>query len=319
MLIMPVANGVLPRPGGGTINGAFIMEQGGHLLKEAGIGQEILICPWCVDDEQLYPVGIIARLNELSLKNVPDPEGGDPVPVMLVALEGRGHARWHRLHQQQGMLMTNAIEWLDFRATRKEYPVISGAGWMPEGGYTEFLDESDIPVTLYGKNLESGKRVTIRGNLGGLVSQEQAHTIEHAIIRALRTFGLCTAKTLNQAMKREGEELKRSVETSIRYALPEALGLTATGACGNPMTNLAQLYLSHDVVDNLAQGRSLDEALQQARRRTMSQLAQDIGLTMQPGIRALQGMKLGMSHDDTPLRFETAKQVIARFPMSPWE
>jgi hypothetical protein len=51
----------------------------------------------------------------------------------------------------------------------------------------------------------------------------------------------------------------------------------------------------------------------------MSQLTQDIGLTTQPGIRAAQGMKRGMNHDDTPLSLETAKKVIARFPLSPWE
>lgn len=319
MLIMPVANGVLPRPLGGKINGAFVMEQGGQVLAEAGVGQEILICPWVADDSQLYPVGVVARLDELSVQTVPDPNGGEQIPVTLVALEGRGHARWHTAKPYGGILLTKNVEWLDFKESRKEYPVISGAGWMPEGGYTEFLDESDIPVTLYGADLETGQQVSICGNLGGLVSQEQAHTIEHAVIRALRTFGLCTAQTLNLAMAREGEELKRSVETSIRFTLPEALGMTATGVCGNPMTNLAQTYLSRNVVRSMAAGNTLNEALYKARRNVMSQLTQDVGLTMQPGLRALQGMKRGMSHDDTPLRLETAKKVIARFPLSPWE
>lgn len=319
MLIMPVANGVLPRPGGGRISGAFVMEQGGRLLAATGIGQEILICPWIVDEQQLYPVGVIARIIDIAEQTVPDPEGGQSIPVILVCLEGRGHARWHGSRSESGFCFATDVERLFFKHTRKEYPVISGAGWMPEGGLTEFRDESDIPVVLYGTDLQTGKKVQLSGNLGGLVSQDQAHTIEHSIIRALRTFGLCTSKTLIAAMAREGEELQRSVETSIRYALPEALGLTATGACGNPMTNLAQFYLSTDMLENLYAGNNLNEALYRARRKVMSQLTQDIGLTMQPGLRAAQGMKRGMSHDDTPLRLETAKRVIARFPLSPWE
>ena len=319
MLIMPVANGVLPRPGGGKISGAFVIEQGGRLLAATGVGQDILICPWVVDEQKLYPVGVIARLAELVEQMVPDPEGGASVPVMLVCLEGRSHARWQGQRSCDGLLFATDVERLHFRHSRKEYPVISGAGWMPEGGTTEFRDASDIPVALYGTDLETGRKISLCGNLGGLVSQDQAHTIEHAIIRALRTFGLCTAKTLITAMAREGEELKRSVEASIRYALPEVLGLTATGACGNPMTSLAQLYLSTDMLDNLNAGQKLDEALYKARRKVMSQLTQDIGLTTQPGIRATQGMKRGMNHDDTPLRLETAKKVIARFPLSPWE
>ena len=319
MLIMPVANGVLPRPAGGRISGAFVMEQGGRLLAATGVGQDILVCPWVVDEQQLYPVGVIARLAELSEQTIPDPDGGPSVPVILVCLEGIGHARWHGSRQYEGLLFSTDIERLHFKHSRKEYPVISGAGWMPEGGTTEFRDESDIPVTLYGTDLETGKRISLCANLGGLVSQDQAHTIEHSVIRALRTFGLCTARTLAEAMAREGEELKHSIETSIRYALPEALGVTNTGACGNPMTSLAQFYLSRDMLDNIAAGQSLDEALHKARRRVMSQLTQDIGLTMQPGLRAAQGMKRGMSHDDTPLRLETAKKVIARFPLSPWD
>ena len=151
-----------------------------------------------------------------------------------------------------------------------------------------------------GTDLQTGRKVSLTGNLGDLVGQDQAHTIEHAIIRALRTFGLCTAKTLISAMAREGEELQRSVETSIKYALPEALGLTATGACGNPMTNLAQLYLSTDMLDSLSAGKNLDEALYHARRKVMSQLTEDMGLTMQPGLRAAQGMKTG--HESMTIR-----------------
>lgn len=189
---------------------------------------------------------------------------------------------------------------------------------MPAGGYTEFRSKTDIPVTLYGTDLESGKEVSIKANLGGLVEQEHAHTIEHAVIRALKTYGLCTAKTLLEAMTKETAELKHSVETSIKYNLPEVLGLTASGACGNPMTSLAQFYLAQTFVSNVAAGNSLTESLTKARRATMSKLTQDLELTMQPGVRVLQGLKKGMSHDDTPLKIEICKKVIGRFPSDPW-
>lgn len=319
MLIMPVANGILPRPDGGKISGAFVLEQGGRLLAAAGVGEDILLCPWIVDEQKLYPVGVIARLAEAAEKMIPHPEGAAPIAVMMFCLEGRGHARWQSLQLRGGLLFAADITRMQFRHSRKDYPVISGAGWLPEGGSTEFRDPSDIPVSLYGKDLETGRRIGFSGNLGGLVSQEQAHTIEHSIIRALRTFGLCTAKTLLAAIENEGRELQQSVETSIRYALPEVLGLTATGVCGNPMTSLAQMYLTTDILDNLSAGQAMDEALLQARRKTMSQLTQEIGLTTRPEFRAAQGMKQGMKHDDTPLRLQTAKNVIARFPLSPWE
>ena len=50
----------------------------------------------------------------------------------------------------------------------------------------------------------------------------------------------------------------------------------------------------------------------------MSQLAGELGITMQRDLRVLQGLKKGMSHDDTPLRVEAGKRVIGRFPVDPW-
>ena len=116
----------------------------------------------------------------------------------------------------------------------------------------------------------------------------------------------------------ETDELKQSVEFSIRHTMPEALGITASGACGNPMTNLAQFYLAQEFVDSIKAGNSLTASIDNARRMTMSQLTGNIGLTMQQGIRTLQGLKKGMSHDDTLLKMETYKKVIERFPFEPW-
>lgn len=317
MIIMPVANGVLPKPHGGEISGMFIMDQGGQILSQVGVGRDVLVCPWIVDNEGLYPVGVIARVMDIS-SQIAVSDDGQELPVTMAVLEGREHGRWHTLKIDGSLILSNDIEVLDFKAMRKEYPAISGAGWLPEGGYTEFRGKSDIPVTIYGTDLETGQKISMTANLGGLVEQEQAHTIEHAIIRALKTYGLCTAKTLIESITKETNELKQSVENSIRFALPEVLGVTASGACGNAMTNLAQFYLAQEFVDNITAGKSLNESLLNARRTTMSQLTQDIGLTMNEGVRVLQGLKKGMSHDDTLLKLEIYKKVIRRFPFEPW-
>lgn len=314
--ILPVTNGILPRPDGGRITGVFALPEDGNLLAEVGIGHEILICPWVAEEEDLYPIGVVARILKYWEQAVE--YQGDIVSVLMGTLEGRGQVRWCGLKAYGPYLLTNDYEWMRFKNIRSEYPVISGAGWLPEGGYTEFRHAVDIPVTIYGHDLEKGNEVSIAANLGGLVGQEHAHTLEHAIIRALRTNGLCTARTLMLAMKRETAELKQSVEKSFQFAMPEYLGITASGACGNPMTNLAHFYLAHEMLDNLKAGKSLDESITSARRQTMSQLTQDLGLTSQSGIRVLQGLKKGMSHNDMPLKLETVKKVIKRFPFTPW-
>lgn len=318
MLVFPVANGVLPQPRGGRITGMFVVEQGGQILADMGVGNDIVACPWIVDEQALYPVGVVSRIVDLAENRIADTEGQE-IPVLIAVLEGREHVRWQSLKQIGQYLQSGELEELDFRLMRKEYPVISGAGWMPEGGYTEFRDSMDIPVTVYGKNLQTGRKISIEANLGGLVTQEQAHTIEHAIIRSLRTYCLCTPRTLAASIVQETDELKKSLDFSIRHSMPETLGLTASGACGNAMTNMAQIYLAHDFVQNMQAGKSLNDSLLKARRTTMSQLTQDLGLTMQSGLRVLQGLKKGLSHDDTPLKLEIYKKVIKRFPMDPWE
>lgn len=314
---MPVANGILPRPEGGRVSGIFPMEQGGRLLAEAGAGKDVLVCPWLMDSGALYPIGVISRIIDISLERAAD-ELGRQVSVAIAFIEGREHARWHSLEAAGRFVFSRTVERMNFQVTRKEYPVVSGAGWVPAGGYTEFRGKEDIPVNLYGRDVMTGQKVNLSANLGGLVSVEHAHTIEHAMIRALKTYGLCTARTLIEAMAKETKELKESVENSIRFTMPEMLGVTNSGACGNQMTNLAEFYLAQEFVEQVAAGKSPGESLIKARKTTMSQLTDDLGITMQHGMRMLQGLKKGMSHDDTPLKIDICKKVIRRFPFDPW-
>ncbi|HMM22174.1 MAG TPA: hypothetical protein PKA10_15755 [Selenomonadales bacterium] len=318
MLVFPVANGILPRPHGGRINGVFLFEQGGQLLNHIGVGRDVLVCPWVDEAQALYPVGVVARLLDLGVQKAADAAGNE-LTVLMAVLEGRGHARWHTLRTAGPLVVSPDTEPMALKSMRKEYPVISGAGWLPAGGYTEFRADSDIPVTIYGTDLESGREVSISANVGGLVTQEQAHTVEHGIIRALTTYGLCTPRTLLGSMAKETKELKHSVEMGFRLTMPEIIGRTRTGACGNPLTSLAQFYLAREFVDNVAAGKSFDQSLVDARRKAMSQLTGDLNLTAQRGVRALQGLKKGMAHDDTPLKIDISKKLISRFPLEPWE
>lgn len=316
-LVFPVANGILPRPLGGRISGVFVFAQGGEALLQAGAGREVLVCPWVAEDQAVYPVGVLARIMDIGPQKVTDADGNEMSAVMAV-LEGRGHARWHSLQAAGAFVASSDIEPVDLRGMRREYPAVSCAGWLPSGGYTEFRGAADIPVTIYGCDLENGKKASISANLGGLVTFEQAHTLEHGIIRALRAYGLCTPRTLFDSLARETEELKLSLEMGIRFAMPEIIGRTNAGACGNPVTNLARFYLAREFVGNVAGGKSPGRSLSDARRKTMSRLTGDLGLTMERGARALQGLKKGMRHDDTQLKLETYKKIIARFPLDPW-
>ena len=317
IFLIPVMNGILPRPGGGRVLGGFFAETAEQALPVEP-GEQVFVCPFVPASGSLYRIGVLAKIVEMRRQLIEMP-GNDPISFLAVVLEGNTHARWDSMRVAQGAVMVDGLERMDFRKRRGDYPVVSGAGWIPQGGFTEFRSLDDIPVTLYGSDIENGMRVSLRGNLKGLVGLEAAHTVEHAMIRSLRAFGLCTAKTLQQAMREETEELTWSVEKSMRLALPEVLGATQAGACGNPMTNLAQFYMFQELSEQLKDTEGGGFALDKARRAVMSRLTSDLGLTTQPGVRALQGLKKGMMHDDSPLGLELCKKILSRFPMEPWQ
>lgn len=313
-LLVPVINGVLPRPGGGRSTGAFFEIE--HEV-EFETGTEVFICPLVPATGMLYRVGVLAKVVDTRSQVVEIP-GKESALFRTTLLEGNTHARWNTVQFSQGSLRVEGLETLDFRALRSRYPVVSGAGWVPQGGYTEFRSLADIPVTLYGNDIERNFPLELQANLKGLVSMETAHTIEHAMIRSLRTYGLCTARTLQEAMRQETEELAWSVEQSMQFALPYVLGQTQVGACGNPMTHLAQFYMAEEFSEQLKEGTGTEFALDRARRAVMSRLTGELGLTTEPGLRSLQGLKKGMLHDDSPLSLDLCQRVLSRFPLEPW-
>jgi len=314
-LLVPVINGVLPRPGGGKSAGAILERESGGKLEN---GTGIFVCPFVPANGTLYRVGILAKVVGIGRHSMALP-GQDPASFLMVLLEGVSHARWNTVQFSQGSLQVEGLEPIDFSAMRSEYPVVSGAGWVVRGGYTEFRSLVDIPVTIYGNEIERNSMVELKANLKGLVSMETAHTIEHAMIRSLQTYGLCSARTLQESMRLETEELTWSVEKSMKFAMPEFLGQSQAGACGNPMTHLAQYYMFQEMSEQMKSSNETDISPDRARRVVMSKLTGDMGLTTEPGLRSLQGLKKGMRHDDSLISIELCKRVLSRFPLEPWQ
>jgi hypothetical protein len=160
--------------------------------------------------------------------------------------------------------------------------------------------------------------VAIKGDIGSEIEPEKAHTVEHAIIRSLKNYALCTPKTLRVCMERETEELKWSVELGIAHKLPEVFGVTKSGICGNPLTQMASYYLTEEFQNQIKSGANLIDSIIQARNKTISKLTQDMDISTQRGDRSLQGLKKGMFHNDEPEELAKLKRVIMKFPETPW-
>lgn len=315
---LPVINGVLPRPRGGVLTGFFIDPYFSKMITLAGKGGEVFLFPYSKDDDTFYPVGIIAVIEDIWAKEMIAGQKKYGLLVKIIGQE-RGKAKGFDLTSEG--IVAKGVEKLNFYKLRSGgFPVICGAGWQPQGGYTTFgSDKKSINITIYGFDYESGKRVSITADLKGLVEAEKAHTIEHGIIRSLKNYGLCTAKTLRNAMQRETQELKWSIEIGMAHRLPEFFGITDSGICGNPLTYLASTYLNEEIIKNLKAGENFFDSLELARSKTISRLAQDMEISTNREYRALQGLKKGMKHDDTYEEMEKLKRILNRFPITPWD
>ncbi|MGI6129803.1 MAG: hypothetical protein ACOYEO_06915 [bacterium] len=317
VLVLPVANGVLPRPGG-SIQGLFLDEFSLRTLNAVGPKGSALLVPLIQDGQALYPAGMLVQVDDLSQAHAVNPVTWNSEDVLVAKLSGIRHAWARRFVGERGFIMAQSVQELNLKELRQRgEPVVSGAGWQPQGGYTEPRSKKDIMVTIYGKDYD-GNDVKIQGQVGSLVSPEKAHTLEHSIIRALKECGLCTPKNLGWAMRTEAEELKDSISKGLHFKLPEIFGQTRSGYCGNPMTSLAHFYLGQELIHFLKEGRTLPAALERARSRTLSRLTQDLELGAEPEYLALRGLKIGMMHDDSQLMQSTLRRVLNAFPMDPW-
>ncbi len=312
-------NGILPRPLGGTVEGLLLEPAAISMVSRMGEGTRFGLCAFSSDWGRVYPVGVLARLVAVRPKEVYLSTLAQRRMGLLARVEAGPMIKARHFGWDDHFMVGRGFEEVDPESLRaRDYPVLVGFGWRPTGGFTEPRSDRDIQVTINGIDLEDGSPLSVSGNLGRLVALEQAHTIEHAIIRSLQQFGLCTPRTLGESIRRETSELKATVELGMQQQLPEVFGVTAGGQCGNPLTNLAHFYLAREVTQNLREGNSVPRALADARRRTLSLLAQDLELNTTPGLRALQGMKKGMMHDDSRPPAALLHKILKRFPPGPW-
>lgn len=318
LFVLPVINGVLPYAEGGIIQGVFMDYFTAQAICRLGVGGHVLLCP-VQPDGVVYAVGVIGRIEEFWDQELRD-EAGNPLKGFFALLRGRGRAMARSMKQVSKFIIGQNIHLLDFKKLRSQgQPVICGSGWAPQGGYTDFELGKGPTVTVYGNSIEDGKGVSLSADLGNLVTGQQAHTIEHGIIRSLQIYALCTPKTLLKSIENETNELKRSIDLGIKLKLPQLFGQTESGHCGNPMTRLAQFYLAQEFVNQIENGRPVWQSLENARQKTLSQVFNDLQLSLQPGLEVMQGLKKGMFHDDSGLRPGIIKSVLARFPVSPLE
>lgn len=322
--VIPVANGILPRPDGREIKGIFVNPYAARVLRRLEPGAEVFLCPFSHRRGKLYPVGVVVSLQEAWLQPVflSDPCRGGPYRKMLALfarVAGRGRFKAGAFGRRGDTLVAGKLEPLDTAALRAQgYPVVDGAGWQPLGGYTQFRGMGDVRVTIEGIEHEEGRQVKVSGNLGGVISPERAHTLEHGLIRALSEYAFCTPRLLSRALTEEGRELQMSLDLGFRFRLPEIFGVTQSGACGNPLSDLAHFYLAKELVERLEDGESFFRSLEAARNATLSKLVEELELTDRAPFRVPQALKHGMFHDDTPPDLATLKRVLARFPVSPW-
>lgn len=316
-LAVPIANGVLPKANGGILQGVFLDPYFANMIVKAGINGHIFLFPVSYEDDELYPVGVLVRIEDIWQDRI---SLWDNSKYLFAKVIGRQRCKSKAFQMTDQGLVALGLKKLDLEDLRyKGYPTISGAGWHPTGGYTTFSnDKREIEITVYGFDLKTGKDVAIVAYLGDIIEAEIAHTVEHAIIRSLKNYSLCTPKTLRECMKRETEELKWSVEIGIANKLPEVFGVTRSGICGNPLTQMASYYMSEEFEKRIKRGEDLVDSIDAARTKTVSKLTCDMDISTQKGQRALQGLKKGMFHDDTPKELKILSKVIQKFPQDPW-
>ena len=316
--VLPVMNAIIPRLGGRT--SGIVMEPG--LMKTVmrlGVGGEVFVAAVPPGTASIYQVGVVCKLCKVYLEPLYRDASPAVAQGLFVELEGILVARANSFSLNGQSLRVERVEPIDFSALRPSYPVISGLGWSPLGGYTETRSPQEIEITIYGVGADGEEEVFIHGNVGGIVSVEQAHTVEHAIIRSLKSYGLCSPRTLLEAWRQETGELKASIEAGFRYKAPELFGLTESGACGNPLTHLAHFYMAQEFWKGVEQGNNVVASLDTARLKTLSHIARDLGINSDAGLRILQGLKKGMQHTDEPAMEQTIHKVLNAFPVSPWD
>lgn len=313
--VLPVTNGMIPRPAQ-EVTGVFLDEWVKKTLAAAGNGGMALILPYH-PETGLYPVGAAVSVEDAWTRNVIVSPSFSVQEALFAHVAGKATAKAGGFELRDGMIVATGVEPVDLARLRSTYPVIDGAGWTPSDGATEARSPDDLRVTIYGAS-HDGTPVSLEADLGGVVSPELAHTVEHAVIRSLSNYAMVTPKTLRESLAAESRDLKDSLAVGYRLRMPEFFGVTGTGMCGNPLTGLAHFYLAGELQRNLERGNSLPDSIQNARLTALSRVTGDLDLSTQRGWRVLQGLRRGMMHDDSRVGAADLRAILRRFPLSPF-
>lgn len=95
ILLIPVINGILPRPCGGRAIGGFV-EGLPEKTPQLEAGESVFICPLIPGDGSLYRIGVLAKVVDLR-RQMLDMPGNEAIPFMSMMIEGVAHARWETL------------------------------------------------------------------------------------------------------------------------------------------------------------------------------------------------------------------------------
>lgn len=319
LVTIPVGNGVLPRVPDGVATGVFLDPITAGGLRAAGPDGLVFLSPYAGDDGELFTVGVLAVIEDLWVGEVYVGQPPERQGALFAQVRGRSRAKAAGFSLRRRLVVAENVKPIDLTKLRQAgYPTIAGDGWLASSGTTDQQLGGRIEVSIMGTALEDSREVSVTASLADVVSPYQAHTIEHGICRSLNQYCLCSPRTLAKAIKAEAKELRASVELGFRYGLPEVFGVTQTGACGNPLTNLVRFYLARELAERLKEGDPIVESLARARRKTLSELVETLEVDMSAGLRVVQGLHRGMRHDDTPLDIKKLAEVLLRFPPDPW-
>ena len=211
-----VANGAMPRVGG-EITGVFLDSWTKRVFR-ARRGSPVLLLPFS-GSTGLYPVGTAVAIEESWAQQVIAAPSLKVIEALFARVTGKATVKAGGFHSADGILFAANPEVIDL-AKPEHLSVIDGAGWRASQGSTEARGRHDIRVSIYGIS-HGGEEVVLSGNLGDLVDAEEAHTIEHAIIRSLSQYAMVTPKTLRECVRDETEDLKASLEIGYRLKMPE--------------------------------------------------------------------------------------------------